>query len=145
MIYPRSRKPTETRTKFTLSWFRTCVHMCWVASIISKSLQPYRPQSLRLLSPRDSPGKNTGIAMPSSSGSSQRRNQSRVSCVSCIAGRLFSTELPEKLNSEHVMLILTKASTTTKSHSGRAILSSLVQAQPQNPFTQCIRHSLLIS
>ena len=36
------------------------------------------------------------VAMPSSRGSSQPRDQTRVSCVSCIAGGFFTTEPPGK-------------------------------------------------
>ena len=46
---------------------------------------------------RDSPGKNMGrVAMPSSRGSSQTRNRTRVSCI---AGGFFTAELPGK----HIM------------------------------------------
>ena len=38
-----------------------CRHACQVASVVFDSLQPYGPQPARLLSPRDSPGKNTGM------------------------------------------------------------------------------------
>ena len=38
-----------------------------------------------------------GVAMPSSRGSSQPRNRTRISCSSCIAGGFFTTEPPEKL------------------------------------------------
>ena len=37
----------------------------------------------RLLCPWDSPGKSTGVAMPSSRGSSQPRAQTQVSCIAC--------------------------------------------------------------
>ena len=36
------------------------------------------------------------VAMPSSRASSQPRDQTRVSCVSCIAGRFFPTDAPGK-------------------------------------------------
>ena len=38
------------------------------------------------------------VAIPSSKGSSQPRNQTYISCVSCIAGRLFTTELQVWIN-----------------------------------------------
>ena len=48
----------------------------------------------RFLCPWDSLGKNTGVvAMPSSRGSSQSRDQTRVSCT---AGRFFTAEPPGK-------------------------------------------------
>ena len=34
--------------------------------------------------------------MPSSRGSSRPRDRTRISCVSCIAGSIFTTELSEK-------------------------------------------------
>ena len=37
------------------------------------------------------------VAMPSSKGSSQPRDWTPVSCVSCLAGRFFTTEPPGKL------------------------------------------------
>ena len=36
------------------------------------------------------------VAISSSRGSSQPRNWTRISCVSCIAGRFFTTEPPGK-------------------------------------------------
>jgi len=36
------------------------------------------------------------VAMPSSRRSSQSRNRSHISCVSCIAGRFFTAEPPGK-------------------------------------------------
>ena len=48
----------------------------------------------RFLCPWDSLGKNTGVvAMPSSRGSSQSRDRTRVSCT---AGRFFTAEPPGK-------------------------------------------------
>ena len=38
-----------------------CYCCCWVASVMSDSVQPQRPQSTRLPRPWDSPGKNTGV------------------------------------------------------------------------------------
>ena len=47
----------------------------------------------RLLCLWDSPGRNMEwVAMPSSRGLSWPRNQTHVSCVSCIAGRFFTPE-----------------------------------------------------
>ena len=39
----------------------TTRHACWVASVMSDSLQLYELWLIRLLSPWDSPGKNTGV------------------------------------------------------------------------------------
>ena len=41
-----------------------CCVLCWIASVVSNSLQYYGPQSARLLCPRDSPGKSTGVGYP---------------------------------------------------------------------------------
>ena len=38
-----------------------CCCYCWVASVVSDSVRPHRRQPIRLLCPRDSPGKNTGV------------------------------------------------------------------------------------
>ena len=37
------------------------IHCCCVTSVVSDSVQPHRQQSIRLPSPWDSPGKNTGV------------------------------------------------------------------------------------
>ena len=37
------------------------MHACYVTSVMSNSLGPYKLQSTRLLCPWDSPGKNTGV------------------------------------------------------------------------------------
>ena len=38
-----------------------CCCYCWVASVVSDSVQPHRRQPTRLPRPWDSPGKNTGV------------------------------------------------------------------------------------
>ena len=65
---------------------------CSVASVVCDSVQPYGARLLchgilqaRILE---------GVAMPSSRGSSRPRDQIRVSCFSCIAGRFFPGEPP---------------------------------------------------
>ena len=45
----------------TRYYTRVCSLLCPVASVMSNSLQPHRLQSVRLLCPWDSPGKNTGV------------------------------------------------------------------------------------
>ena len=58
---------------------------------VADSLRPFGLWSARVLSPWDSPGKNTGVGcVPSSRGSSQPRNQICVSRASCIAGESFT-------------------------------------------------------
>ena len=41
--------------------FSWCCCYCWVASVMSDSVQPHRQQPTRLLCPWDSPGKNTEV------------------------------------------------------------------------------------
>ena len=48
-------------TTSTASGDMMCMCECQVASILSNSLQPYGLWSARLLCPRDSSGKNTGV------------------------------------------------------------------------------------
>ena len=44
------------------SHFESCISItCWVASVMSNSVQPHRRQPTRLSRPWDSPGKNTGV------------------------------------------------------------------------------------
>ena len=59
-------------------------------SVMYDALQPHRLQPTRLLCPWDSPGKNIQwVAMTSSRGSSQPRDQTCISCVSCIGTRIL--------------------------------------------------------
>ena len=61
----------------------TCVWLCATLWI----------EPARLLCPWDSPGRNTGVgSMPFSRGSSQVTAATCVSFISCIEGRLFTTE-----------------------------------------------------
>ena len=67
-----------------------------IRSVVPNSLRPHGPQPARLLCPWDFPVKNTGMGchfllffffflpFPSARGSSQSRNQTCISCVSCI-------------------------------------------------------------
>ena len=50
-------------------------------SAVSSSLQSHRLQPSTLLCPRNSPGKNFGLAIPFSRGSSQPRDQTLVSAL----------------------------------------------------------------
>ena len=69
------------------------IHGCSVASVTSNSLLPCGLQPARLLSPWDSPSKNTGMGcIHSSRGSSRLRDWTHVSWNSCIAGRFFAAE-----------------------------------------------------
>ena len=61
------------------------------------TLQPCGLYPARLLCPWDSPGKNKVMGcLPSSRGSFQPRDQTRISYGSCIAGRFFTAEPPGK-------------------------------------------------
>ena len=72
-----------------LQW---CVCM---RSVVSDSLQPHGLQPAMFLCPWDFPGKNSGVAAISSfRGSSQPRDQTHISFISVLAGRLFTTEPP---------------------------------------------------
>ena len=52
-----------------------------------------------------------GVAMPSSKGSFQPRDRTRVSCIFCIAGRFFTTESPgEPLLCMLLLLLLSRFS-----------------------------------
>ena len=46
---------------FILIFQKSYVYACSVASVISDSLQPHGLWPAKLLCPRDSPGKNTGV------------------------------------------------------------------------------------
>ena len=78
-----------------------CVRCCFclVTSVMSNSIRPYRLQPARLLSPWDSLGEVLEwVAIPSSRGSSWPRNRTPVSCI---AGRFFTAEAPEKPTHTH--------------------------------------------
>ena len=54
-----------TRTVFYLLYWRNtvwCWWVCQVASVMSNYLQPHGLKPVRLLCPRDSPGKNSGVS-----------------------------------------------------------------------------------
>ena len=71
--------------------FFLCV--CSVPSVVSNSLQPHGLSPVHgILQARTL----EWVAMPSSRRSSQSRNQTRISCFSCIAGRFFTPEPPGK-------------------------------------------------
>ena len=61
-----------------------------IGSLMSYSLQPHGLQPTRLLCSWDSPGKNTQMSVFSySRGSSQPRDQTCVSCISCICRQIL--------------------------------------------------------
>ena len=63
------------------------------------SLQLHGLHPTRLLCPWDSPGRILEwVAISSSRGSSQPRDRTQISCISCIAGGFFTIEPPDFLN-----------------------------------------------
>ena len=59
--------------------------------VVSNSLWPHGRKPTRLPCPWDSPDKNTGVGChPFSRGASLPRDQTQVSCVSCVAARFFT-------------------------------------------------------
>ena len=52
---------SENVSALWTSWLCTFCCCCWVASVMSDSVQPQRGQPTRLHRPRDFPGKNTGV------------------------------------------------------------------------------------
>ena len=92
---------TQGGCKASLSvlYYCVCVCMCVCMHVLShvQLLWPHGLQPARLLSPWDSPGKNTGVDYHALlQGISWPRDRTCASCVSCIAGRFF-TEPPEAL------------------------------------------------
>ena len=67
-----------------------CVLKCLVASVVSDSFGPHGVLPTRLLCPWDSPARILEwVAMPSSRGSSQPRDQTHISYVSCMGRQLL--------------------------------------------------------
>jgi len=64
---------------------------------MSDSWQPQRLQTARLLCPRDFPGKNIGLSgLFLLQGIILTQESNHVSCISCLAGRFFTTVSPGK-------------------------------------------------
>ena len=71
-----------------------CVCVCAVCllrySVMSNSLLPHGLQPIRLLCPWNFPGKILeGVAISYSKGSSQPRDRTHISCVSCIGRQIL--------------------------------------------------------
>ena len=83
------------------------MHSCLVTQLCLTLCDPWDCSPLRLLCPWDSPGKNTGVwvVMASSRGSSRPRDQTGISCVSCIGREFFTTEPPGRPNSNHFFIV----------------------------------------
>ena len=54
-----SRAASGTHSRVTV--LVACLHACYVASVVSDSVRPHGQQPTKLLCPRDSPGKITGV------------------------------------------------------------------------------------
>ena len=66
--------------------------LCQVPAVVSDSLRPCGPSRARLLCPCDSPGKNPGGGCHALlQGIWQPKSRTRVSYVSSLAGRFFTT------------------------------------------------------
>ena len=66
------------------------VRACSVNSVVSNSLQPYGVQPARILSPWDSPGKNTGVGCHALlEGIFLSQDQTQVSYIFCIGRLVF--------------------------------------------------------
>ena len=71
-----------------------------MASVVSDSLRPHGLQPARLLCQWDSPGKIAGVgAMPFSRGSSQPRDWTCISCISCISRQVLHHHMESLLPS----------------------------------------------
>ena len=69
---------------------------CWVASVVSNSLQPHSLQPARPLCPLGSPGKNTGAdchALLQGLFPPARRDGTCISYISCIGMKFFMTSV----------------------------------------------------
>ena len=71
--------------------WRAAVHVCVLSlSIVSDFLQPYGLEPTTLLCPWNFPAKNTRVVVISfSRGSSRLREQTPVSCISCIGRQIL--------------------------------------------------------
>ena len=78
-------------------WIHIIIRACYVASVMSDSLQHY---GLSHQAPRSTGFPRKGIleqvAVPSSRGSSRPRNQASVACGSGMVGGVFTAEPPGK-------------------------------------------------
>ena len=79
---------TEISSLFTTHWSCRCVCTCSGAKLCP-ALRPHWLQLARLPCTRHFPGKTTGVEIPSSRGSSQPRNWTHISYVSCIGRQIL--------------------------------------------------------
>ena len=86
------KRLTQGHTLFTTTPYCLSINVPLLKSVracsvfVSNSLKPHELQPARLPCPWDSPGKNTGVGCHFllQGGSSQSRDQTHVSCISCI-------------------------------------------------------------
>ena len=60
-VLGRCQDPSKRRHSLENYYYHYCMHLCLVTSVMSDSLEPCGLQPSKLLSPWDSPGKNTGV------------------------------------------------------------------------------------
>ena len=82
---------TEAYCSGEKDWFLLkIVNYCYIASVVSNSLQPYGSWPTRLLCPWDSPGKILEwVVMPSTRGSFLPRDQACISYISSIGRQVL--------------------------------------------------------
>ena len=88
----QGEKPVDFHSKApsTVRHNTKIVHACQVTSVVSDSKEPYGLQPARLLAMGLSRQEYRWVAMPSSRGSSQPRNQTHL-CLPALAGGFFTT------------------------------------------------------
>ena len=81
----------------TYTYLYLYVHLYLCSSVMSDSFWSHGLWSTSFLCPWDFAGRNTGVEyMSFSRESSKLRDWTHISCISCIAGGLFTTEPPGK-------------------------------------------------
>ena len=102
------------------------LHACWVASVMSDSLQPYGLQPGRLLCPWDSPGKNTGGGCHALFQGIFPAQELKLSLLPSntvsLAGRFFTTSAIGKAQKYHYY--------TLSQHSRASLVAQLVRNLP---------------
>ena len=91
------KRLTQGHTLFTTTPYCLSINFPLLKSVracsvfVSNSLKPHELQPARLPCPWDSPGKNTGVGCHFllQGGSSQSRDQTHVSCISCVSRQIL--------------------------------------------------------
>ena len=107
--YIKCQRASRIRIKITslaYTWGKMTAYVCVLSrSAVSNSLQPHGLQPTRLLSPWDSPGKNTGVGcLPFSAGSSRPRDQTWVSFIADGFFTLRATREARKMTAIHIKI-----------------------------------------